>query len=60
MDLRVQREVVARQAVDHPRPEERAVAIEHRLVQVGDEAQCIVVRRTLWQRQVLNVVVRIV
>ena len=51
---------VVRDAVDDPVAEQRPVAVEQRLVQVGHQSQQVVVRRSLRQREVLVVVTGVV
>ena len=56
MNLGVNREHSVRHPVDHPTPKEWPVAIEGRLVQVGNEPQQVVVAGPGGERQMLDVV----
>jgi len=57
--LCVNREHAARHSIDHPAAKERAVAIEHRLMQVCHEPQQIVIGGSGREREILDVVVRV-
>jgi hypothetical protein len=59
MALRVDREHAARYPVDHPGAKQRAVAIEHRLMQIGHQPQQVVIGSSGRERQMLDVVLRI-
>lgn len=57
MSLRIDRKHSIRHPIDHPAAKERPVAIELRLVQIGNKAQQVVVGGSGGKRQVPDVVV---
>jgi hypothetical protein len=60
MHFHVQRKAVAGYVIDEPVTKQRPRAIQHWLVQFGDKAQQVVIRRAVGQAKVLDVVSRVV